>query len=92
MTNDYHEYYGCFAVYQDRQIVGVYDLPGPMDIPWIGDEMHTCVKCGNCDCWMEHKKKSWKCPKCGTSVTQSKVYEAIDVDNRKSLEDYEDYY
>lgn len=91
MANDYGEYYGCYVVFVNKEIVDIRDLEEPMGDPYIGDEMHTCVKCGYCDCWMEHKKKTWKCPECGASVRQSKVYDAIQEENLK-WRDYDDYY
>lgn len=95
MGNEYSDFFGSYAVYLNRQIIDVCDLDERVGEPYEGDEAGTCVKCGNCDCWMVHKKTSWKCPECGAVVSHSKVYDAIQDKNLefyRDEEDYEDYY
>lgn len=94
---NYGEYFGCYAVYKDRQIVEFIDVFKPIkNAVGLGDKFPTYVKCGNCNCWMEHKVRSFKCPKCGCLVTDSKVMEAMTEDNlrneQKMMDEYDTYW
>ena len=89
--NDYFEYFGCYAVCQKGRVQALFDLDGTEDGDSLPGSVKTLAWCGDCGCWMKHRKVTFKCPSCGQVVKDSDIYEAIQEENIKGLEDYEDY-
>ena len=89
--SDYFKYFGCVCIYKDHQIIDICDLE---DEPSEGTPANgnTYVQCGECGRWMNHRTRSFKCPGCGASVNDSKVYQAIHKENMRELKEMEEEY
>lgn len=86
---DYFKYFGCVCIYKDHQIIDICDLE---DEPSEGTpgSGNTYVQCGECGSWMVHRTRSFKCPGCGITVNDSKVFMAIHDENKKMLKELEE--
>lgn len=94
--DDYRKYYGFCANVKNGRIVGFDDLMYDNIDNVPEGTLFEFVYCEDCDCYMDRKPKSWKCPKCGRMIRWSTVMDALADDTKRTAidedNDYEDYY
>ena len=89
---NYHEIFGCCVTIDFHgDVISIDDLEvEPDGVSCAPGKVY--VRCGWCNCWMQHRRKTFKCPECETVVKDADIYDAIQDENNRQLKEWEDDY
>lgn len=85
---NYKYIYGFNAICKGGEVIEIKDLY--TDSQRL-EGVRVFAYCADCDCPMEPKPKSFKCPKCGRIYRMTKINASKEWTIEEN-EDYEDYY